>query len=138
MKTLQVTCAMIVHKGKVLAAQRSSKMDLPGKWEFPGGKVEPNEDPKSCLVREIQEELNMEIDIFEELPPATHAYPTKTIRLIPFCASWKGGEIRLLEHEQIRWLEKNELLSLDWAPADLPIVHDLIENWVKLVISTEF
>ena len=137
MSILPVTCAIIIHQGKILAAKRSAKMDLPGFWEFPGGKLEPKEDPSSCLLREIREELNMEIKILAELPSATHIYPSKTIRLIPFTAVWTQGEIRLLEHAEIRWLAKNELLSLDWAPADLPIVHDLIENWVKLVNSTE-
>ncbi|OOG76750.1 (deoxy)nucleoside triphosphate pyrophosphohydrolase [Algoriphagus sp. A40] len=133
MKLVPVTCAIIFHQGKVLAAQRSLAMDLPGKWEFPGGKVEVGEDPKACLIREIKEELAVEIEIFDSLTPSEFAYPSKTIRLIPFAAIWKSGEIRLLEHEQVIWLDKKDLLSVDWAAADLPIVHELQEKWVKLV-----
>lgn len=133
MKTIPVTCAIIFHQGKVLVAQHSLNMDLPGKWEFPGGKIEESEDPKVCLSREIKEELSIEIEIFETLKPSEFTYPTKTIRLIPFVATWKSGEIDLLEHEQIVWLGEKELFYVDWAEADVPIVHDLQEKWVKLV-----
>lgn len=112
-------------------------MDLPGKWEFPGGKVEEDESPEECLKREIQEELAIEIEIFEKLSPADFSYPGKTIRLIPMAAHWKGGQLHLAEHDQFLWLEKKDLISLDWAPADLPLVHELIEKWVKLVDPKE-
>ncbi len=135
MKTIPVTCALIIHQGKVLAAQRSDTMDLPGKWEFPGGKIEETEDPQSCLIREIKEELAMEIEIFGTLTPSEFRYPGKSIRLLPFAAIWRSGEIRLLEHRQVVWLDRDFLFSLDWAEADVPIVHDLHENWVKLVSS---
>ena len=137
MKVIPVTCAIIFHQGKVLAAKRSDKMDLSGYWEFPGGKVETGEDPKHCLTREIKEELSIEIELIEELTPSEFLYETKSILLIPFFAKWKAGDIRLLEHEQIAWLEKNDLFSVNWAPADMPIVHELIEKWVKLVEPTE-
>ena len=137
MKIIPVTCALIFSEGKVLATRRSQTMDLPGKWEFPGGKVEEDESPEECLKREIQEELSIEIEIFEKLSPADFTYPKKTIRLIPMAAYWTGGQIHLAEHDQFLWLEKKDLLSLDWAPADLPIVHELIEKWVKLVDSKE-
>ncbi|GAB3217750.1 (deoxy)nucleoside triphosphate pyrophosphohydrolase [Algoriphagus aestuariicola] len=136
MKTIPVTCALIIHEGKVLAAQRSESMDLPGKWEFPGGKVEEHEDPKECLRREIREELGIEIIVGEALMPSLFSYPSRTIRLLPFIARWKSGEIRMSEHSQVLWLERNSLLSVDWAEADIPIVQELHENWVKLVVST--
>jgi 8-oxo-dGTP diphosphatase len=130
---IPVTCAIIFHQGKVLVAQRSLNMDLPGKWEFPGGKIEESEDPKVCLLREIKEELSIEIEIFETLKPSEFAYPSKTIRLIPFVATWKSGEIDLLEHEQIVWLGEKDLFCVDWAEADVPILHELQEKWVKLI-----
>lgn len=133
MIVIPVTCALIFHQGKILAAQRSLSMDLPGKWEFPGGKVEEEEDPQSCLIREIKEELAVDIEIVEALSPSKYAYPSKSIELIPFTAIWKSGEIQLSEHEQVIWLNKKDLLSVDWAEADLPIVHELQEKWVKLV-----
>lgn len=109
-------------------------MDLPGKWELPGGKIEKDEDPEVCLTREIQEELSVQIKISRSLSPTEHSYnPEKTIRLIPFTAYLESFDFHLLEHEQIAWLGENELFSVDWAAADLPIVHELKEKWVKLV-----
>lgn len=137
MKTIPVTCALIIHQGKVLAAKRSASMDLAGKWEFPGGKLELGEEPRSCLIREIHEELGISISTMEELSPVEFAYTSKTILLIPFTAAWIAGEIELLEHENVGWFGREELISLDWAEADLPILHELIEKWVKLVESTE-
>lgn len=134
MKLIPVTCAIIFHQGKVLAAQRSEAMDLPGKWEFPGGKMEAGEDPEDCLIREIAEELAVKIRILGALSPCDHRYsPEKVIRLIPFLASLESFDFQLLEHAQITWIDEKALFSLDWAAADLPIVHELQEKWVKLV-----
>jgi 8-oxo-dGTP diphosphatase len=120
---IKVTCALIIdNENRIFAAQRSPVMSLPLKWEFPGGKIEPNETPEGCLIREIQEELNIEVKIIRELPTNTHSYPNITIELIPFICKHKNGEILLKEHAEFRWLYKNELLVLDWAEADIPIV----------------
>jgi 8-oxo-dGTP diphosphatase len=81
------------------------------------------------LVREIWEELSIGIQICKPLRPVLHAYPAKSIQLIPFLATWESGTLQLTEHAQSRWLAPQDLLSLDWAPADLPIVHELNENW---------
>ena len=131
-----MTCVVLLHEGKVMAAQRAAHMDLPGCWEFPGGKVEEGESPETCLVREVLEELSITIRITGALPPVTHAYPSKTIQLLPFLATWNSGTIHLSEHAQLRWLAREELLSVDWAPADLPIVHDLLANWVTYIPTT--
>jgi 8-oxo-dGTP diphosphatase len=120
---LQVTCALIINpQNQILAAQRSQTMTLPLKWEFPGGKIEPGETAEDCLIREIKEELNIEIQIIKALPSNTHTYPKITIELIPFICEHTSGEILLKEHAQYSWLHKNELLALDWADADVPIV----------------
>ena len=129
MKIIHVSCLVLFHQGKILATQRSEKMDLPGLWEFPGGKVEPEESPSTCLVREIWEELSIGIQICRPLTPVLHTYPAKSIQLIPFLATWESGTLQLTEHVQSRWLAHQDLLSLDWAPADVPIVHELNENW---------
>lgn len=129
MKTIQVTCLVLLHQGKVLATQRSATMDLPGYWEFPGGKMEPEESPTNCLIREISEELSIGIRISRPLTPVLHTYPNKSIQLIPFLATWESGTLQLTEHAQSQWFAQKDLLSLDWAPADIPIVHELNENW---------
>ena len=118
-----------------MAAQRAAHMDLPGSWEFPGGKLEEGEEPEAGCVREVREELSINIRITGSLTPVIHAYPSKTIRLLPFLATWESGTVMLTEHAQLRWLERKDLLALDWAPADLPIVHELVENWVNLITS---
>lgn len=127
---IKVTCALIVNEqNQVLAAQRSQLMSLPLKWEFPGGKIEPGETSEACLIREIKEELNMDIEVVNQLPENVHEYPTVTVMLIPFICKHIAGDIVLKEHNDFRWLNKNELLALDWAEADIPILkHYLSVN----------
>lgn len=125
---VEVTCAIIEKDGKVFAVQRGEHMSLAYKWEFPGGKVEPEETHWECLVRELREELEIDIDVWEKLPFSDQAYPERIIRLIPFiCTIKEGQEINLTEHNAMAWLEPENLTSLDWAPADLKV----IENYLK-------
>lgn len=130
MKTISVSCAIIIHLNKVLVAKRSSSMSQPGFWEFPGGKLEQGERPEESLIREIKEELGMEITIDFQLTVSKYAYSEeKIIELIPFICTWESGEIRVLEHERVDWLEIEELSVLNWAPADIPVYNELLENW---------
>ena len=128
MSPIQVTCAIIVKEGKVLAAQRSETMALPLKWEFPGGKLMKGESEEECLKREIQEELNISIAIKSKLTTNIHDYGNFTIALIPFLAEYVSGEIKLHEHRQIGWFTKEQLNTLDWAPADIPILYELLSH----------
>ncbi len=123
MSLVDVSCAIILHENKVLVTQRGPQMRLPGKWEFPGGKVEKGEAYEASIVREIQEELNIRIQVSKALSPTE--YQNK-IRLIPFLCEWIAGEIQLEEHAAYRWLGKAELTKLDWAEADIPIVKEYI------------
>ncbi|WP_121808228.1 (deoxy)nucleoside triphosphate pyrophosphohydrolase [Mucilaginibacter kameinonensis] len=126
---IKVTCAIIVNAdGLVLAAQRSATMNQPLKWEFPGGKIEPGETAEACLIREIKEELHVDIEIVSSLPANTHQYPNFTIQLIPFVCRIIASEILLKEHLDFKWVAKDELLVLDWAEADVPVVRYYIEN----------
>jgi 8-oxo-dGTP diphosphatase len=126
MSMIPVTCAIILHGGRVLATQRSERMHLPLKWEFPGGKVHEGESEEDCIVREIREELGIDIELVQRLTPAEWDYGTFAIRLIPFIARYTGGIIQLAEHRDAQWLTRNELGTLDWAPADLPILNELL------------
>lgn len=126
MKIIDVTCAIISINGKTLAVQRSEKMKLPSKWEFPGGKIEAGESDEECVKREIREELNVEIEILKRLRPSSFDYGDFSIRLIPFLADYVSGEIILKEHSGYLLLDKDELRDLDWAEADIPIVHEFI------------
>jgi 8-oxo-dGTP diphosphatase len=124
---IDVTCALILFGDKILVTQRSSKMKLPLKWEFPGGKLEKNESEIECIKREIREELNIEIEVLKKLSKSIYDYGTFEINLIPFIAKHKSGEIKLTEHKDYKLLEKSELLNLDWAEADLPIVDEFLK-----------
>lgn len=121
-KHIQVTCAVIERDGLVLAAQRSASMSMPGKWEFPGGKIKPGERPEECLYREIIEELTVEIAVSKPLPLTTHVYPQLTVTLYPFICSITGGAITLHEHAAVTWLPPEKLPTLDWSEADLPVL----------------
>jgi ADP-ribose pyrophosphatase len=126
MKTLNVTCAIILRDDKVLVVQRSEKMKLPLKWEFPGGKVEIGESDEECLHREIMEELGIQIDIIKSLKPSIYKYDSTPIKLIPFICNFKNGKIKLAEHYQFLWLLKSELSTLNWAEADIPILNEFL------------
>jgi 8-oxo-dGTP diphosphatase len=102
-------------------------MKLPLKWEFPGGKLELNENEIDCIKREIKEELNIEIEVLNKLSNSIFDYGTFKINLIPFIANYISGEILLLEHKEYKLLDKSELYNLDWAEADLPIVEEFLK-----------
>jgi len=127
---IQVTCAIIVNPltHQVLATQRSATMKLPMKFEFPGGKIETGETASQCLVREIKEELNLTIAILKQLPANIHHYPDLSIELIPFVCEIRSGKITLKEHHSYVWLDPTDLLALDWAEADIPIVKDYLTS----------
>ena len=128
---IEVTCSIIEHNNKILVTQRSEKMALPLKWEFPGGKIEKDETAEACLIREILEELHINIKITKQLNSNTHQYSeTKIIKLIPFICELVSGDIKLTEHANFLWLSKNELLNLDWAEADVPILNEYL-NCIK-------
>lgn len=126
MDPIKVTCAIITIDNKILAVQRSRTMNLPMKWEFPGGKIEPGETEVDCLQREIKEELSIEIEVLERLTPSIHQYPTFTIELIPYTANYLSGNLKLKEHHKYLLLNRDELNTLDWAEADIPIVEEVM------------
>lgn len=124
---LEVTCAIIFKENKVLSAQRSANMKLPLKWEFPGGKVEPDETKEECLFREIKEELNIEITVSKELTTVEHHYPDFSLYLYPFICEFKSGKLEAKEHSQVKWERIENLMEYDWAEADVPVVKELME-----------
>jgi 8-oxo-dGTP diphosphatase len=124
---INVTCAIIIINSKILVTQRSAKMKLPLKWEFPGGKLEKDESEIQCIKREIREEINIEIDVFKKLPNSIYDYGSLEINLIPFIANYVSGKIKLAEHKDYKLLNKTELMNLDWAEADVPIVKKFLK-----------
>lgn len=122
---IEVTAAIIQHKGKILIARRPAGDMLAGKWEFPGGKLEPNETPKDCLRREIKEELDIEIIVGNFFMDSIYNYPTKTIHLAAYWSTWMSGQIELRSHDAIEWVDSTKLACFDFAPADVPFVKKM-------------
>ena len=100
---IDVCCALIIKDDRILITQRSEKMKLPLKWEFPGGKLENNEKAETAIIREIKEELLMNIEVLKPLKPTEHDYGDFKIKLIPFICEAIEGEPRLIEHKQFNW-----------------------------------
>lgn len=115
---IPVTCALIHLEGRILAVQRSASMSHPMMWEFPGGKVEDGESHEACIIREIREELGVEIRVGEALASCRHDYGDKAILLLPFRAEIVSGTPVLHEHAALFWGSPAEIAGLDLAPAD--------------------
>lgn len=127
-KRIEVVGAAIMRDGKVLCAQRGSQGSLPGKWEFPGGKIESGETAREALVREIDEELQCTVVVGNEINTAVHEYDFAFISLTTFYCELLEGDPSLTEHDAVVWLAPSEIKNLEWAPADLPAVEAIYEE----------
>ncbi len=132
MKRIAVVGAVLVRDGRILAAQRGEGMSLAGRWEFPGGKIEPGETPQETLRREIVEELGCRIEIGELVARTEHAYDFGLVDLSTYWCRLIDGEPALTEHAAIVWADAEELAALEWAPADVEAVETILaerERW---------
>jgi 8-oxo-dGTP diphosphatase len=129
-KHYEVVAAIVKNNGRILCVQRGqSKYDyISKKYEFPGGKMEAGETKEETIKREILEELKMVITVQEEYFTVTHHYPDFSITMHSFICNCENPKVALTEHIDFKWLSKEELSSLDWAAADLPIVEKLING----------
>jgi 8-oxo-dGTP diphosphatase len=124
---IPVVAGIIFDKmGRILLAQRREEDPLPMKWEFPGGKIKEGESPEECLLREIHEELGLEVIIERPFHVVNHSYPERDILLIAYLCRYDGGKVRLSAHRDYRWVDPERLDDMDLAPADIPIVMKLI------------
>lgn len=122
MKRIEVVAAIIRHEGRILATQRGYG-DFKDGWEFPGGKMEPGETAEEAVVREIREELKVEI-VPERLVTTVECdYPKFHLTMHCFLSSIRSGTVSLVEHEAAKWLKPDELDSVDWLPADVEAVQ---------------
>ena len=133
---LEVVCAIVPMNERILVARRSKTMTHPGKWEFPGGKIERGETQEMAIVREIREELGASVRPVTLLTPSTHAYPHRTIRLIPVVCKHSSGEFHPHEHDLLAWASRDELSGFDWCDADLPIVAEVGLRWEEILKMT--
>ncbi|MGH7280975.1 MAG: (deoxy)nucleoside triphosphate pyrophosphohydrolase [Polyangiaceae bacterium] len=132
MKTVIVSAGVIIEKSHVLLTQRKAGAHLEGMWEFPGGKVEPGEDPRAALVRELREELGIEVNVGEAVDVTFHRYDDadKAVLLLFFEATRTpdSGEPRALDVAAFRWAARADLSELTFPPADGPIVRKVAER----------
>ena len=129
-KNIEVVAAIIIRDGKLFATQRGygEWKDL---WEFPGGKIEPEESQEDALKREIREELATEIEVGTLLTTVEYDYPKFHLIMHCYLCTIISGELSLLEHEDARWLTTDELDSVKWLPADKDVIEKLITISVK-------
>lgn len=123
MTIIRVTAAVIVKNGKVLAARRGPGKHLEGYWEFPGGKLEENETPESCLERELTEEFSISSRVGAYIGESVYDYGEKIVRLLSYEVQHIAGEFKLVDHDELRWLAIDQLADVKWAPADIPLVE---------------
>jgi 8-oxo-dGTP diphosphatase len=121
MNEVDVTAAVIIRSGRVLAAQRASGARA-GEWELPGGKVEPGESREACLARELREELGIEVAVEGPLLSVTHDYVDLRVHLHGYLCRWLSGMLAAREHSSVCWLGVDEIDRVSWSDADRPIV----------------
>ncbi len=130
---LPVTAGIIRRNGKILLAKRRDDCPWqPNRWEFPGGKIEEGESPEECLMREIKEELGIDITIDKHLTTVSHIYKKDdkelAIRLMTYLADWKAGEVKNLAVKESVWVEPTRLKDFEFAEADKEIIKLLMKN----------
>ena len=126
---IKVVAALIEKENKILIAKRSTgDPNVFGKWEFPGGKVKKNEDEKHAIEREILEEFELVIKAKSFVKNNICEYPTKTVDLRLYSCEYISGDFHLHDHSDYRWVERQELLNYDLAPADIPLAKYVKEN----------
>lgn len=123
---IEVTAAIVMDKGRVLIAQKESTHKLAGLWEFPGGKMEPDETPECCLIRELAEELGIDVEITGLFDEYTFDLKNAVLHLRGYTAKVVGGTLTLLEHDDAQWVEISELKDFEFVPSDQGFVDRLI------------
>jgi len=127
---IKVVAALIQNNNKILIARRSTgDPNVLGKWEFPGGKVELNENEFKAIEREIKEEFELNISAKKFIINNICEYPTKTVDLRLYECEYLSGDFKLHDHSEYKWVDKGEILEYDLAPADIPLA-----NYIKEVI----
>lgn len=124
---IRVTVAIIVKNEEVLIARRKLG-HLAGKWEFPGGKIEPGEQPEQCLKRELKEELGIDAAIRDFFGESVYQYDNGTIQLLAYYTVWSHGNLKPTVHDKVIWSPVNQLSQYSFAPADMPFVRKLQEQ----------
>ena len=125
---LEVTAGIIKNEGKYLICQRAKDDEAPESWEFPGGKLEVGETLEQCIIREIKEELNLDVEVIEKFDTTLFNHNDKTIHVTFFKCNIVGGELIMNVHMDYAWVEPKDLTSYDFLPADKDVIERLSMN----------
>ena len=128
LNAIKVTAAVIEKDGKILIAKRKAGERLGGKWEFPGGKMDPRETPEECLRRELKEELDIDAEIGEFICSTRFRYWLVPLELLVYKARYLAGELKALDHDEIAWVRPSELDRYDFVKADVSVVRKLMKD----------
>ncbi len=130
---LRVACAVIAENGRLFAARRGPTRHNAGRWELPGGKLEDGETARTCIIRELREELGMDVEPLEEWTAVRHEESSLNLILIPVVCRRTGETMEPTEHVETGWFEPGVLRDMDWSPADIPVVERWLEEESRLV-----
>lgn len=129
MKQIKAVAGLIINQnGEVLCTQRSAgKQEYTSfKWEFPGGKVEEGETDHQALKRELQEELEIEVEILDKFFQVEHTYPDFHLSMPVYLCKLKSNDIKLMVHKSSMWLKPSEMMTLEWVEADIPVAQKAV------------
>lgn len=126
MKTIEVVAAIIKHDNRIFATRRGYG-EFENMWEFPGGKIEIGETREEALIREIKEELELDINVSKYITTVEYDYPNFHLTMHCFMCDVYGGEMQLNAHNAVKWVTLEELNELNWVPADILVVEKLKE-----------
>lgn len=132
---LPVTAAVLLREGRVLLARRPPGDRLAGYWEFPGGKIESGESPEDCLARELREEFGIEARVGDFLARSLHRYPEREVELLAYRVEHLSGEFELRDHDAVRWVLPEEIVPAELAPADRPLVPEILSRLREFQVS---
>ena len=128
MDTIKVVCGIIFNKDKIFICRRKPEKSLGGYWEFPGGKIEPDENEEETLIRELKEELDMQVEIEDYYTTSSYDYDTFSIELIAYKCILLKYKSKLIDHDKFEWVEPIKLLDHKLAPADIPLAQRIINK----------
>ncbi|HEY6839364.1 MAG TPA: (deoxy)nucleoside triphosphate pyrophosphohydrolase [Geobacteraceae bacterium] len=129
MYPLLVTAAIIEDQGRVLLTRRREGVPYPLYWEFPGGKVEASEDPRDCIVREVREELAIDVTVEGIYDVVYHRYPERTVLVMAYRCRWLSGEVTNVEVSEHCWAKPAELKEFNLLPADVPLAERICREF---------
>jgi len=137
MKAIVVGCALVIHKGKILIAQRlSNSLFEPNKWEFPGGKLKDSETIQDCIRRELTEELGIQVETLDFYDVYRHTYTSPKKRLVElhvYKTDFSGGPIQLLDAQDAKWVNSKQITNYSFVEGDIAIVEKILKDWNILI-----